>query len=154
VQLEFEEAVARRHRHERTVERVGDGAGQVVEAGLDDHLDRRRDIAAVVGENGCSGADLGDTRRGRRIHAEAVIEAPGAQPVSNRGQFRMCARVSVFGEHTSIRRQRPRNLVEASSGLGAHLDVVPCAPDQSGTGAHRRTGEHDLALDLRVAGEQ
>ncbi len=107
MQLEVEQPVVDGHRHRRAVEGLGDRALQVVESGFDDRLDRRGQIAAVVGEDGRAGADLGESRRRGRIDPETVVEPPRAQPVADRGEFRMGAGVGVFGEHAAIRRQRP-----------------------------------------------
>ena len=105
VQLQIKQPVVDGHRNGRAVESLGDRALQVVESGFDDCLDRRRQIAAVIGEDGRTGTDLGESRWRGRIHPEAVVEPPRAQAVADRGEFRMGARVGVFGEHAAIRRQ-------------------------------------------------
>jgi hypothetical protein len=112
MQLEFEQPVAHGHRHRSAVEGVGHRAGEVVEPGLENRLDRRSDVAAVIGQHGCAGADPGEACRCGGVDAEAVVKAPGTQPMANRGQFGMGAGVGILGENTAIRRQRPRDLVE------------------------------------------
>src|SRR2546421_225271 len=78
---------------------------------LEDRLDRRRQVAAVVGEYGSAGAHLRVPRGCPRVDPEAVVEPPAAQSFSHRGQFGKRVRVGIFGQDAVIGRQGPGQLV-------------------------------------------
>ena len=137
----------------RAVEGVGDGAGQIVEAGLDDGLHRGRQIGAVVGEHRGAGAHLrrrdGAPRRPgsrRRTASRAAGRGPRRARAARRGARTRRARCGTPAATGSARRTRgpiPR-------GFGK----VAAPAHQRRARPRHRAREHRFALDLGVAREQ
>ena len=151
MQLQVEQAVVDRHRHRRTIERVGHGAGEIIGAGLDDRLHGRGQVGAVIGEHRGPGADLRPSRRRVGVGPEAVVEPPVAQSLPHHDQLR--GRARPVGQDTSMRRQVADELVEAVSGIGCDLDVSARPAHQRRRAPGRGPGEDHLAFDLGVASE-
>ena len=121
-------------------------------ADLLDRLHRRREVAAVVSENRCSGADLTGPRGCAGVGAQMVVEPPRSQLLADDEELGSSAWIGDLGQHA----------VEGAQALGDDrpLPVRTTEPDDAVVPVgelrrwprHRST-PHPFPFDLRIQPE-
>ena len=119
------------HVHGGTGKGIGDRIVQGLDfAGFHDRLPGRGKVAAVVGEYGRPGTDLGRPRRRGGIAAEVIVEPPGADALAQHQDFRGALGVREPRQHA----------VEGRQVLLDHLPItvrIPCLHQGSAPVHHR-----------------
>ncbi|MNO40912.1 hypothetical protein D3C76_310710 [compost metagenome] len=138
--------------HPRARKRIGNRrTHRIAITNLDDGLQRRRQIPAVVMQHWRARTQLRLAHRCIGIAAKVIIKAPAANKLAHLKHFRRAAQAANLIKQTVEIRRVLRQYIPFA--LGACADHRAVAIHQQAGGAVKRAGPDAFALDLRVEAE-